>query len=266
MGSLMNNLRESQGQQEGLHQGQSRLVFNTQPAFYDSVLLNPSTLAVYAKSAENWAEILGFHSYLVNDKYTAYLDGYYRRCRELFGAAWMYYDIVNVLFAASKLAQPKNYLEIGVRRGRSVCTVAKGCPTVNIFAFDMWQQNYAGMDNPGPDFVQNELKKAGHQGRVSFFNGNSHETLPQFFSQNPGLQFDMITVDGDHTEQGALQDLRDVIPHIALGGVLVFDDICHPQHPYLLQVWRTIMAENLNFKFFEYTDAGYGIAFAIRMS
>jgi tetratricopeptide (TPR) repeat protein len=243
----------------------SNNVFNHSHNFYGSVILNPLTLAEYAKSEKCWNEILGFHQTLAPDKYVDYLDAYYSECIKRFGDHWVYYDIVNVLYAASRLTQPINYLEIGVRRGRSVSTVAKGCPSVNIYAFDMWQQNYAGMENPGPKFVQDELNKHGHAGKLDFINGNSHETLPLFFKQNPGLDFDMITVDGDHTEEGALQDLRDVLPNLALGGIIIFDDISHPQHMYLADTWKKAIREHGGIKTFEYTELGYGVAFGIRV-
>jgi len=244
--------------------GNNGAVASIRNNFYGSVLLNPTTLANIAASIETWDRIIGFHNLLATDEYVAYLDVWYKECLSRFGKHWFYLDIVNVLFAASKTLAPRNYLEIGVRRGRSVCTVARGNPSVNIFAFDMWQVNYAGMENPGPDFVSAELKKHGHTGRLSFVNGNSHETLPQFFRQNPGLELDMITVDGDHSEQGALQDLEDVIPHLAIGGVLVFDDIAHPAHPFLLKVWKTAIGRHPELSSFEFVESGYGVAFAIR--
>lgn len=245
-------------------EGGSGSVHHIGQDFYGKVILNPLTLVNIAKSQESWMEILAFHGSLATDTYVHYLDQWYKECFNRFGSHWHYLDIVNVLYAASKTVKPRNYLEIGVRRGRSVCTVARGCSSVNIFAFDMWLQNYAGMENPGPNFVKSELAKHGHQGGLQFINGNSHQTLPAFFQMNPNLQFDMITVDGDHTENGALQDLEDVIPHLAIGGVLVFDDIAHHLHPYLLSVWKTAMNRHPELSSHEFTESGYGVAFAIR--
>lgn len=240
------------------------VVLQTSANFYGSVLLNPTTLANLATAPETWQRILAFHQQLATDEYVAYLDGYYRECVDRFGAHWHYLDIVNVLFAAAQVLQPKHYLEIGVRRGRSVCVVARACPTVNVFAFDLWMPDYAGMENPGPEFVALELKKHGHQGTVSFIDGDSHVTVPQFFGEHPGLELDLITVDGDHSEAGALDDLCNVVPHLAIGGILVFDDIAHPEHPYLLNVWRTVLAQFPYLSGFEYSECGYGIGFAIR--
>lgn len=240
-------------------------IFSLGKNFYGNVLLSPTTLAQIAAAPESWQEIMPFHAKLAHDEYVQYLHGYYTEAAKRYGKNWHYLDIVNILYASSKTIKPTNYLEIGVRRGRSVCTVANGCPSVNIFAFDMWIQNYAGMENPGTEFVKTELQKHGHRGALEFINGNSHDTLPLFFKNHPGLELDMITVDGDHSERGALQDLLDVIPHLALGGVLVFDDIAHPSHPYLLGVWKQAMEMHSELSHYEYTESGYGVAFAIRI-
>ena len=130
--------------------------------------------------------------------------------------------------------------------------------------FDMWVQNYAGMDNPGPAFVLEELKKVGHTGSADFINGNSHETLPNYFKTRPTKTFDMVTVDGDHTNLGAAQDIADLLPHVSVGGAIVFDDVCHPKHPGLANVWRRMVVENPRFSAWTYRDVGYGVGVAIR--
>jgi hypothetical protein len=134
--------------------------------FYGSVMLNPGTLAQLATAQETWQDILGFHHLLASDEYVQYLDAWYREGVTRFGKYWFYLDIVSVLYAAARCMQPRNYLEIGVRRGRSACTVARACPTVDIAAFDMWIPGYAGMENPGADFVRAELKRHGHTGQT----------------------------------------------------------------------------------------------------
>lgn len=225
---------------------------------------NPLSLAHFATSPELWDALLAFHGDLATDPYVRMVDGYYRECRRRFGAHWHYLDAVNTVFAAARWLSPKHYLEIGVRRGRTACTVARACASVNIHAFDMWIPEYAGMENPGPEFVRQELRKHGHTGQVVFTDGNSHQTVPNYLRANPGLEFDLILVDGDHSEEGALADLLTVLPRLRPGGVLVFDDIVHPAHPFLLKVWRKAMEKHPECQSHEFTEAGYGVAFAVR--
>jgi predicted O-methyltransferase YrrM len=78
------------------------------------------------------------------------------------------------------------------------------------------------------------------------------------------LKFDLITVDGDHSAEGATKDLEDVIPYLSVGGVLVFDDISHPQHRYLLDVWKSVISKHNNLTDYCFTEIGYGVAFAIK--
>lgn len=198
------------------------------------------------------------------DDYAAFMTRFYEDGLARFGAGWRFADIVTVLLTLAEVLQPRRYLEIGVRRGRSACAVASRAPACDMALFDMWIENYAGMANPGPDFVRSELAKVGHRGDARFIDGDSHRTLPRYFGDNRGVAFDLITVDGDHSDAGATQDLRDVLPHLAIGGAVVFDDVCHPTHPGLRQVWQQVVAADPRFTTWMYDQVGYGVAFAIR--
>lgn len=232
--------------------------------WYRPVMIGPSSLGEMSVSPACLRQVITVIARLEPDDYIRYLLAYYRAGLERFGDAWRYADIVTVLMAAAKLAQPRNYLEIGVRRGRSMAMVAATCPSCDIVGFDLWARDYAGMSNPGPDFVRAEMSKLGHTGRLELITGDSHETLPRFFSEHRDAFFDLITVDGDHSKQGAAQDLRDVLPRLKVGGIIVFDDICHPLHPYLASVWQRVVGSDLRFATWQFTELGYGVAFAIR--
>lgn len=84
------------------------------------------------------------------------------------------------------------------------------------------------MENPGPDFVESELKRHGHRGNLKFLNGDSHLLIPELFLKQPEWYFDLINVDGDHSKEGAYADHCAVIPRLVPGSILVFDDIVHP--------------------------------------
>lgn len=198
------------------------------------------------------------------DEYTRYLQAFYQEGCNRYGDNWGYTDLMTLLIGLSEHLKPRNYLEIGVRRGRSVCAVLSATPSTNLVLFDMWISNYAGMDNPGPDLVRREATKFGHTGSVEFIDGNSHETVPDYFRKNPQASFDLITVDGDHSRLGAAQDIADVLPHLAVGGAIAFDDVCHPALPELQAVWQELIVNNSRFSSWTYSDVGYGVGFAIR--
>lgn len=236
----------------------------TLPPLCDGVILPISLLGQHALDPETIREVLPLMESLHDDEYTQYTVQLYKEGLERYGDDWRYADIVTALFAAAKLVRPRKYLEIGVRQGRSMATVASVTPDCEIVGFDMWIADYAGAPNPGPELVKQQLANQKFRGTVELISGNSHETLPVYFKSHPDAVFDLITVDGDHSRAGASQDIRDVLPHLAIGGVLVFDDIIHPAHPYLENVWMTTVGKSSNFSCWTFKELGFGIAIAIR--
>ncbi len=232
--------------------------------WYPPVQVSGNQLGKKVLDTENVRKAVLLNENLEPDDYTEYLTKYYKDGLEKFGQNWEYADIVTVLIGLSEIIKPQRYLEIGVRRGRSVCAVASETPDCDIYMFDRWSKNYAGMENPGPEFVESELIKTGHNGKREFRNGNSHTTLKEFFRENSDISFDLMTVDGDHSYEGAAEDMCDVLPHLRIGGAVVFDDISHPKHLYLYDLWKKMIGDNPRFTSWCYRDVGYGVGLAIR--
>jgi predicted O-methyltransferase YrrM len=161
----------------------------------------------------------------------------------------------------AKQMQPDNYLEIGTRRGWSMAAVIRACAKTKIYGFDMWKKGYAGSINPGAEFVRTEMLKIGNN-NITFINGNSHDTIPAFFKQNPNMLFDLILVDGDHSKIGAMQDISDIIGYIRIGGVIIFDDLITAN---LNDVWQQSKMKYTNFRFFSYLKQPPGVGVAIRV-
>jgi len=189
--------------------------------------------------------------------------------------------------------QPKAYLEVGVRRGFSMAMAAAHSPETEIFGFDMWMHDYAGVSNPGAEFVQTEIKKVGYKKKIQLINGDSHQTLPAFFGSRRSsvrhrlkfvltmkkrpAEFNLIVIDGDHSLLGAYQDLTDTMPYCAVGGAVIFDDIMPGSlekiegeaDPYgwnnLLGVWHAIQKKFPDFRFFEYFSDVPGVGIAVRI-
>jgi predicted O-methyltransferase YrrM len=231
--------------------------------WYHPVMIGPSTVAEMATSSACLKQVVDVAQRLEPDDYITYLLAYYRAGMERFGQAWRYADIATVLMSAANLIRPRTYLEIGVRRGRSLAMVAAPCPDCEIYGFDLWIANYAGIPNPGSGLVKRELNRLGHKGRLELITGNSHETVPRFLTERGELFFDLMVVDGDHSRRGAEQDLRTVLPRLKVGGIIVFDDICHPLHPYLARVWNHVVGSDSRFACWQFTELGYGVAFGL---
>ncbi|MGQ0604261.1 MAG: class I SAM-dependent methyltransferase [Anaerolineales bacterium] len=230
------------------------------------VQLSASGLLRFSTTRPTLEALITILKQLEPDPYIAFMLRYYQAGLEKYGEHWSYADQLTVLHAAASLLQPENYLEIGVFRGRSMSVVASVAPNCHLWGFDLWIENYADLSNPGPDFVRSQLLRVGYSEPVQLTSGNSQVTVPDFLKAHPDLYFDLITVDGDHSREGAIRDLQNVMPRLRIGGVLVFDDISHPLHPYLEQVWDETVAANSNFITAKFTEVGHGVALAIRCS
>ena len=231
---------------------------------FEPQLAGPSTFLPDCCSAETARGVLSVLEKLEADRYLEFVKNYFRSGLQNFGDKWRYADINTALYGICKNIKVESYLEIGVRRGRSMSMVASLAPECRIVGFDLWIQNYAGLENPGKDFVCNELKKVGCRGEVNFIDGNSRQTVPQYFKDHPDAYFDLVTVDGDHSWGGAIADLRNVMPRIKVGGFLVFDDICSYEHPYLQKVWDREVVRNPRFASAHFNEVGLGVGFAMR--
>ncbi len=232
--------------------------------WYDPIIAGADTLKHFLFNRTVYDGVNSVLTRLEMDDYSKFLSRFLSKGIESFGSHWRYADICTVLYTLSKKLEIRSYLEIGVRRGRSMGMVVANNPNVSIVGFDMWQQDYAGMKNPGPEYVEAEMRKLGLQVPVEFVSGNSHVTLKEFFRKNPDRFFDLITVDGDHSFDGAVEDIMDVLPHLSIGGVIVFDDIAHPQHKYLAEVWAQCVGSNDAYSSYSFTDIGYGVSFAVK--
>lgn len=188
-------------------------------------------------------------------------------CRD--GAHWT--DAVTTLNWWARAMRPRTYLEIGVRRGRSMAQVLTESPTTHAWGFDLWLEGYGSVpeqgilvENPGPDFVRDELERIGAGSPVDLVRGCSRKTVPAFLaSQDAPDDFDLILVDGDHTPDGARADLERAFARVAPGGAVLFDDISHPSHPELLGVWDAFKADRPDWLFVEDRSRS-GIAVAVR--
>lgn len=142
-----------------------------------------------------------------------------------------FWNIHVALAFLARLLRPENYLEVGVRTGGSMVQVLHNGSPLLALAVDQWAGSYAGMPNTLAFTKQqfaNYQKRSGNTTRIRYVRGSSHKVLKHLAEQK--MMFDLITIDGDHTREGAWEDLEDAVRLLGVRGAIVFDDIIHPSH------------------------------------
>lgn len=196
---------------------------------------------------------------LTPDSYLSNAVNFYETSLRNRRAFYLLPDLLNFL---AREFQPETYIEIGVRRGRSLACLMAENPDTKCYGFDLWISNYAGQDNPGPEFVADQMLAAGAGRKPTLIVGSSSKTVPEFFRNHPPA--DLITVDADHTYIGAKRDLDICFANLAPGGMLIFDDIYHPQFPELAGLWNEYKASLAGSYIFIEDPTATGTAIAIR--
>lgn len=142
---------------------------------------------------------------------------------------------------------PKSYLEIGVREGDSLLALFNGWVPERVTLCDDWGTAAGGTGHGSHAHIETLLETLKTKPlrypittNPTYMDGNSHEIIKAL-----GEKFEFITVDGDHSKEGATQDLDDAWPLLEVGGLIFFDDIFHPAHPYLIDVLREFEAKHL---------------------
>ena len=221
------------------------------------------TLAAAATSPAASAAVLATLAKLTPSAFHEVQQYYMEWGRDRYAPYWTLANLATTLWAAATLIQPRTYLEIGVQRGRSAAVLAAAAPECDIYGFDLWIENYAGTENPGPEFVHGELAKVGHRGALTLVSGSSRSTLPVFLRDHPDLYFDVVTIDGDKSLVGIASDFAHALPRLKVGGVVIFDDI--PAKPVLRRVWDAAVSRDARYAAWEYQSGDHGVAAAIRI-
>lgn len=243
----------------------NNFIKNLDNKLFDPIIYTPKYISEEMSLTSYNQEIFEILNNQKDEPYLNFLKEFYQEISIKHKTKSSYVDLIKVLHVISKLIKPESYLEIGVRRGRSMSIVARNSPNCDLYAFDMWIKNYTGVDNPGQKFVEDELKKVNHFGSVKFFNGDSKLTIPKFKKDYPNNYFDIICVDGDHSYLGASTDLKNVLEIIKIGGFLIFDDTNSFEHPFLKNVWKKNVKNKSNFITKEFNEHGLGVSIAVRI-
>ncbi len=97
-----------------------------------------------------------------------------------------------------------SYLEIGVQEGKSLEAVVANAPYLKRLTLcDTWGRKSGGTGRSSHSHIDVMLQNLRYAGSVMYLDGDSMKTLP-------GLKehFDLVHVDGNHSEEHCLADLK----------------------------------------------------------
>jgi cephalosporin hydroxylase len=181
--------------------------------------------------------------------------------------------------------KPARILEIGTRTGGSLISLLASYSSfknVQIVSFDLWREagNTIWLGKipviraliklfPFNKWLALHALKRNLRmfnipiANISFISGDSRNTVPSYFRQNPDMKFDYILVDGAHDAETAYIDLENIAPYAASGGFILFDDIS-PASYNLIGVWNKFKDNHGHeFTFYE-SFHRKGLAWAVR--
>ncbi|TDL83544.1 class I SAM-dependent methyltransferase [Palleronia sediminis] len=124
----------------------------------------------------------------------------------------------------------RSMAEIGVFRGEFAEHMLRACPEIESYwMIDPWR-HLGGWDKPAN--VADDVFQDYHDetmARTDFAADRRHVlrgTTQEVIAQIPEASLDMAYIDGDHTLRGITIDLKEVLPRMRPGGVILGDDFC----------------------------------------
>jgi len=112
----------------------------------------------------------------------------------------------------------KNILEIGFNAGHSTALMLLANPNSKILHFDLNEHLYVKK-------CYEYLKAVfGEHRFIEFISGDSQKTLPEYLNSDKIKSFDLIHVDGGHTDEIATSDINNTIKLLEKDGIIVIDD------------------------------------------
>jgi len=182
------------------------------------------------------------------------------------------YLISAVLQAQSQLKGFGNIMEIGVLQGRSTlpaaCYLNEGELFYAIDPFENIQNDstliYGGVGNYG-NFINNWEQVIGNSSQLKVIKYNSEEFFQNLkkSKQNLHNQFKYLSIDGNHSYEGTLSDLRNSKPPLNDKGILTIDDVFNIEWPSVSQALNTFLESNKDLVPF---CAGWGRLFICKAS
>jgi len=172
------------------------------------------------------------------------------------------------LYGVVRPEKPRKILEIGTAFGMSAATMLKACKTVQLFvSIDLGiYGRQLGADDSNIDFARSQIhawcdRNKVLKERVRFYCANTQpegkgdnedigaeiqrwHMIPEVVRLLQSHKFDVIFVDGKHTDDGLLNDLNSFWPFLKPGGLMICDDLHDPAEydklfPWVGDTWNS---------------------------
>jgi len=97
--------------------------------------------------------------------------------------------------------------------------------------------------------------------RIRFVHGDSRAlAIALMEDADGGMTFDLVYVDGEHTEEAVMRDYANLLPFLTDSSVLIFDD-CDPRFPGVERaVNRIVQQRDTTIELIRFAPAAYGVA------
>lgn len=160
-----------------------------------------------------------------------------------------FYDAQTIITHAKTLGPRAKYLETGSYLGCSALLVALHS-NATVYAHDIWVTDWSELKGCPPPEVKdyfyefyNSVKKNNMENRIVPVRGNSAYTV----GIHDDCSIDLAFIDGDHSFEGCLDDLRVVWPKMASKGTILVHD-CIPNSEPLGAVKKFASEKNISFE------------------
>jgi hypothetical protein len=117
-----------------------------------------------------------------------------------------------------------NICEIGFNTGFTSLLILlsrKNIKSTNLLIFDIGEHNYV---KPCLEYIKNNFEN--NETKINYIEGNSIITLPEYIKTNPSSigNFDLIHIDGGHSVECIINDMRNADKLIKNNGIIIIDD------------------------------------------
>lgn len=141
--------------------------------------------------------------------------------------------------------------EIGFNAGHSALAFLHGLSNANVLSFDLGVHEYVT--------VARDILQERYPGRLELVLGDSAETVPRYFAQNPHKRCNIIFIDGSHLYEPVYVDMMNMLPvaNQKDGHILIMDDFGCTE-PYCRNVrtawYRMVHEHRVQERFFITTE------------